>query len=321
MLTSKIKEDTSNGENGLAYALEMDVSTKKLDEQTKVESSTIALTELQQIDAIQRMNSNFIFLFGAAHRGKTVVTSSVLNFLSSVESEGDLAPFAVKKDVDHGNDLYRKILRVFAEKRFPLRTVLVGNDEPIYVNVRFTPHNQRDKEALNLTFLEMPGDHLARIDAPEGGRGELPASIDIFFRTKGVSISFILITEHGLAAQDDQLIASFIDRVRHENKNFSNARFLLLVTKWDEYDGGLPVDEFVKLNMRLTHSKLHDSKHSISDFSIGEVGTADEKPFLQSYNSIAPRKVINWLYTNITGKPMYQKKFLDKLLSKFLKYT
>nr|CBA26532.1 hypothetical protein Csp_E36200 [Curvibacter putative symbiont of Hydra magnipapillata] len=281
------------------------------------------------------MNTNFIFLFGGSQRGKTVVTSSIINFLSSVESEGQLVPFNVKKGSDAGNALFKKILWTFSQKIFPERTVLVENREPIYLNVRFTPNDNRDKEAINLTFLEMPGDVLQKIDVPEGGSGELPVSIDVFFKTIGTSISFILVTEHSRAAEDDQLMSSFIDHVRFQNKHFSSTRFLLLVTKWDDYDGGLPIDEFVKINMRLTHSKLHDTKHSISEFSIGEVGQVEDaasepdpvtkkkpqKDFLKQYNPTPSRRVINWIYTNVTGKPLYQKSFFERILAKFLKFS
>lgn len=288
-------------------------------------SNSIPLTELEQINAIQRMNTNFIFLFGAAQRGKTVVTSSIINFLSSVEAGGDLSPFNVgteddRNEKDHGHNLYKKILRGFAEKRFPSRTVLVGNDEPIYVNVRFTPKNIRDNDPINLTFLEMPGDALQRIDSPDGGRGEIPESIDVFFRTTNVSISFILLTEHGLAAKDDLLMAAFIDYVRNKNREFSDARLLLLVAKWDKYDGGLSIEEFVRLNMPVTHNKLHDDKHSVAEFSIGVVDRADGKDFIKTYNPIPAKKVVNWIYINATGKALYKKKFWPNLRSKFMKY-
>lgn len=261
--------------------------------------------ELQQIREIQRRNTNYIFLFGAPGRGKTVITSSIVNFLSSVESEGQLSPFDVKEGVDKGNALLRKILWVFGQQRFPDRTALTENHEPIDVNVRFVPNDSKQKP-VNMTFLEMSGESLTVIDAPQGGRGALPSSINVFFNTKDVSISFILVTEHSKAAEDDQLIASFINFVRDENKTFSNSRFLLLVTKWDNYDGGLSVSEFVKLNMRLTYAKLHDKRHSISDFTVGEVGLAGGEPFLKSFNPNPSKGVINWIYSNIYGHPIYK---------------
>jgi hypothetical protein len=321
-LTSHAQETDTGGNHSSSHSYLNHSASSDAATNSSVESNHPAMTELQQINAIQRMSTNYVFLFGAQQRGKTVVTSSIMNFLSSADSEGDLSPFAVKKNqTDHGNELLQKILRTFAEQRFPERTVLVGEKEPIHMNVRFTPNNKRDRTALNFTFLEMPGDELRRIDAPDGGRGEFPVSIDVFFKTINTSISFILVTEHELAAEDDQLISSFINFVRHENKNFSDSRFLLLITKWDTYDGGLSIDEFIKLNMRLTHAKLHDNKHSVCDFSIGDVATAGGKAFLQRFNPVPSKQVINWLYRNITGKPMYKKTFWEKVSSKFMRYS
>ena len=279
-------------------------------------------SELDQIKAVERMATNFIFLFGGPQRGKTVVTSSLINFMADAQmSEGQLSSFNVKKGTDHGNALYRKILRVFANRGFPERTTLIGQGEVIHLNVRFIPNNQRDKEELFLTFLEMPGDSLQKIDAPDGGRGDFPKSIDAFFKAKDASILFILITEHLRAAEDDQLLSSFIDYVIRENKGFENSRFLLLVSKWDEYDGGLEIEEFVKRNMRLTSSKLHDKKHSISEFSIGEVSVADNTPFLKQFNPIPAKQVLNWVYKIVHHKYLYEKSFWEKVLSKFMKYS
>lgn len=294
-----------------------------LGEQRPNDGDMQPLTELDQINRIERMATNFIFLFGGQQRGKTVVTSSMINFMADAQmSGGQLSPFDVRRGgLDHGNALYRKILRLFAERIFPGRTVLVGNEDPIYLNVKFTPTNLRDKQELFLTFLEMPGDSLQRIDAPDGGRGDFPTGIDVFFRAQGTSMSFILITEHTRAAEDDQLLSSFIDYVTKENRGFENSRFLLLVSKWDDYDGGLGLEEFVKRNMRLTYSKLYDKKHSMHEFSIGNVGVADNKPFLREFNPIPAKVVLNWVYTNVYHKPLYRKGFWARLRSMFLKYS
>lgn len=279
------------------------------------------MTEVDQIKAIQRMNTNFVFLFGSQQRGKTVITSSVLNFLSGVEAEGNLVPVKNIKGSDYGNQLLSRLRRVFSESRFPERTVLIDGKEPIYVNVKFTPKNLRDHKEIFLTFLEMPGDHLKKIDAPDGGLGELPANIDVFFKTTNVKILFILVTDHTKAYEDDQLIATFIDYVNSVNKDFARSNYLLLVAKWDEYDGGLDINEFVKSNMRLTHAKLHNEANSISDFSIGAVGEADGKPFLKEFDSVPSKAVINWIYTQVHGKPLYKKSIFQRILGKFLKYS
>lgn len=269
--------------------------------------------EAEQVRFLQTKTSetNFIFLFGGAQRGKTVVTSSIVNFLSSVEAQGTLSPFRLKvpadsTEIDHGRALFDRIRRVFAEQRFPLRTSLVGDKEPIYVNVRFTPKNDLDAETLGMTFLEMPGEDLEKVDTPEGGYGELPARINAFFKVKDIKLAFILVTEPAKAFGDDQLMASFIDYVCDQDSRFLTSRFLLLLTKWDSYEGELSPAEFAEKNMRLTYAKLFDSRHSIASFSIGDVVMMDGKPFLTSFNPDYAKSVVNWLYSEFTGKPLYR---------------
>lgn len=293
----------------------------------------VVMSEVDQIKAIEMMNTNFVFLFGGPQRGKTVVTASVVSFMHDVVlANGKAEPHNRKKNDklqarsakdDAGDVLLQKILTFRAKRLFPGRTALVNESDPIYVNVRFTPNDTRDHKPLNFTFLEMPGDSLKNILAPEGGRGDLPSSIDVFFRANNAKtkLSFILVTDHESAAEDDQLIASFIDYVISECDGFDAARFLLLVSKWDEYDGGLPLTDFVQTTMQLTFSKLYDPKHSISAFSIGKVTVASGSPMLKEYNSEYPKKVLGWLYRSITGKSPYDPGLLKSIFAKFNKYS
>jgi len=281
--------------------------------------------EAQQVRFLQTKikESNFVFLFGGAQRGKTVVTSSIINFLSSVEAGGKLTPFRLKRGNEAGGDdpgrvLFNKIRRAFAEQRFPLRTTLVGDKEPIYVNVRFAPSPKMDADPISMTFLEMPGEDLEKVDTPDGGYGELPSRINAFFKVKDIKLAFILVTEPATAFEDDQLMASFIDYVCDLDSRFETSRLLLLVTKWDRYEGELSVSEFVAENMRLTFAKLHEPRHSIAGFSIGEVVTMDKQPFLKSFNPDYAKGVVNWLYTEFTGKPLYRLGGFERF-SKFIK--
>lgn len=279
--------------------------------------------EARQIRFLQTVvkETNFVFLFGAAQRGKTVVTSSVVNFLSSVESKGSLAPFRLKpkSDSDEGRKLFDRIRRLHAQQRFPERTLLVGDREPIYVNIAFSPNKELDSEPLRMTFLEMPGDDLKGVDSPDGV-GELPPTINAFMRVKGLKPAFVLITSPENAFDDDQLMSSFIDYICELDPRFDSSRFLLLITKWDTYSGALSPAGFVAENMRLTNAKLFNPKHSIAAFSIGTVDTVDGSPFLKSYEPSYAKAVVNWLYMEFTGKPLYRRSALKKLLDGFRRF-
>ncbi|HPG62360.1 MAG TPA: hypothetical protein PK586_10140 [Casimicrobium sp.] len=271
-----------------------------------------ALTQREQIEAIKRHDSNFVFLFGAAQRGKTVVSSALINFMGSVDSGGKLSSFGIKKGVDEGNALLRRIQRQFAEGVFPDRTALGTDRQPLYLNVAFSPADSKRRK-LRLTFLEMPGDELRHVDSPDGGRGTLPDGIDVFFKAHNVSLSFILVTDISRAADDDLMMTSFMDYIAEQNAQFESARFLLLVTKWDEYDGDKTVAEFVRGNMPKTYAKLFHPRNSIAQFSIGVVREADGKPFIGEFDPIPAKQVLNWLYANIDGQPLYRKSLWQRL--------
>lgn len=279
--------------------------------------------EAKQIRFLQsiKKETNFVFLFGAAQRGKTVITSSIVNFLSSVEAKGKLAPFKLTHDstIDEGRILLDKMRRLHAQQRFPERTVLVGDGEPIYVNVKFTPNKELDSDILPMTLLEMPGDLLQSVDSPKGV-GELPSRINAFMRVEGLKPAFILITSPETASDDDLVIASFIDYIIDLDSRFDASRFLLLVTKWDTYQGKLSTTDFVAQTMRVTHAKLYNPKHSIAAFSIGAVDTVGGKPFLKNFDSSYAKGVVNWLYEEFTGKPLYRRSALKKLLDGFRRF-
>ena len=110
-------------------------------------------------------------------------------------------------------------------------------------------------------------------------------------------------------------MASFIDYISDLDRKFEASRFLLLVTKWDIYEGELSVVDFVAENMRLTHAKLHDPRHSIASFSIGEVETLDSKPFLKSFHPSYAKAVVNWLYMEFKGKPLYRRNVKQRVFA------
>jgi len=280
--------------------------------------------EAEQIKFLQtvKKDTNFIFLFGAAQRGKTVITSSIVNFLSEARaSQGQVRPFLLnlRATTDEGAALFRRIRRAHAEQRFPERSVLSPNGEPIYVTLKFVPDKALDAPDLPMTFLEMPGDTLAEVDSPTGV-GSLPATINAFLKVDGLKPAFILVTAPETAAADDQLMASFIDYIYDVDRRFEVSKFLLLVTKWDTYEGQLSPSEFVAENMRLTNSKLFDPKHSVAPFSIGDVATVDGKPFLKRFEPSYAKAVTNWLYMEFTGKALYRRSFWKKVLDSFRRF-
>lgn len=265
------------------------------------------------IDAIKGI-TNFVFLFGAAERGKSVVTSSVFNFLSSLESRGHVAPLRLDAQgrTDKGIELMRRMQHQHTNHQFPERTVLFDG-EPIFASLKFSPDTALSSPELTMTFLDVPGDEITTNRA-YADYGHLAATINALIKVDGLKLVFILVTSPDTAQSDDLLMSSFIDHVSSIDSRFDRSNFLLLLAKWDTYVGGLSPAEFVAKNMRVTDAQLHGAKHSIAAFSIGDVATVDGRPLVTRFEPKYAKNVVNWLYLQFTGKPLYRLSWWQRAL-------
>src|SRR5213595_2023861 len=99
------------------------------------------LTEAQQISYLENKETNFVFIFGKPAAGKTVITASLLNFLSSHCDYGNLVGIydESNQSSNEGRRTLETIRRKFSEKRLPARTDKGSLTE---IDIKFEPFNK-----------------------------------------------------------------------------------------------------------------------------------------------------------------------------------
>jgi len=267
----------------------------------------------------EKRNTSFVFLFGAPMSGKSVVTSSIIKFLSSTSSCGHVTPFTLSRGsaFDNGSKEFRRRLRANAERQLPSRTTLTPEGEPLYISYRFSPEKALAAPELQVTFLDVPGDIL------DAGRqsteyGALTVTINALLKVDGLKLAFILASTPSTAREDDEFVSSFIGYVSGINQGFERSKFLLLVTKWDTYSGGLEPTEFVAETMPLTSARLRAARSTIAAFSVGDVVTLDGRPAIARFEPMYAKAVVDWLYVTFTGDSLYNRSWWRKLLARIV---
>lgn len=264
-----------------------------------------------EIEEINK-NTNYIFLFGSAQAGKSVITSTLLYYLNT--NEGVLRP-----NKELSNDKEARVLKnVFFDNLkkgiLPERTTAGGITN---LNFTFEPNNQSEKvRPINLTFLEIAGDDLVKIK----NEGMFPEHIDKYLRAE-IPLTFIIVTSYDNAHSEDTLINEFLDELERYGINPETANIILVISKWDKSGLMQPrskkeVNDFIKERLGMTLQRMNISKLSKTWYSVGNVNVDSisdvskvEKLRLTSASNLA-----YLLYESITGVPLdYEGTFIEKL--------
>jgi len=290
------EESQHTYENPVADELGGAKSDDGVDDDDSIAASTPTYREADQIAYLESKGTNFVFLFGKRQVGKTVVTASLLNYMSSHCDYGNLISVfdATSNKPDLGRALLEDIRSQIAQKRLPGRTDAGGITE---IDVRFEPF-KKGKPKLWLTFLEMSGEDLEKVDV--NTEKPFPSNIDVFFKAKNLSMTFVLVTSHQDAYKDDQLMAQFFDHIAAKDPKFRSARMLLLVSQWDTYKYPVDFRSFLKKDMPLTFARLRNGGNANRHFSIGTVTNVDGKDYLAEFNPQPSEDVFFWLYESLT---------------------
>jgi len=258
----------------------------------------------EQIEYLEGKDTNYVFLFGEPAAGKTAVCASLFLHLSSPQEKlGDMEEFRYEDDTRYQkNDLnlLNTIRDAVRNRRFPARTD-VGSLS--HVNIRYRPI-KRSKPPISVTFLEMAGDDLQKVESTKDSLGNLPTDIDVFFKADRdkVSMLFVLVTSHQNAVKNDKLMVNFLDYIIAQDLRFRDSRILLLISQWDTYVGDKDVKDFIQDRMPFTWSKLGKSTNAYRYFTLGVIKDVDGNPYVAKYDEEPARKVFHWIYHTITGK-------------------
>jgi hypothetical protein len=269
--------------------------------------------ELQTV--LQQMDSNFIFPVGMGQAGKTVALYSMLRYLMTKDSPGQLYPVdSPWKTVDKTGIILSEVATMFRDSKLPNSTQVIANglfEDTKQANYEFAPHLKRFPN-LRMTFVDFSGENYK--DFIESER--FPAGIDAFFQVGGLSLTFLLMTSHEHAAKDDHLFSLFLGHIAKQDPAFRNARAAIVLTKWDTYSGKDSVDQFIEKWMPMTYASTRNPANALMCFTVGSVGKdADGKTeWLKQFNPAPAAALFKWIYQSITHVNLDKKPWWQRFL-------
>lgn len=264
-----------------------------------------------EIEEINK-NTNYIFFFGTAQSGKSVITATTLYYLNT--NEGTLRP-----NKELSNDYDARVLKsVFFDNLkkgiLPERTT---KGQITNLNFTFEPNNKSEKvHPINLTFLEISGEDLGQIRRG----GKFPEHIDKYLRAK-IPLTFIIVTSYDNAHNEDSLINEFLDELESYGINPKTANIILIVSKWDKSGLMQPknedeLDDFIDERLGMTSQRMDINQFSKTYYTVGNVSVdniSDESK-VEKLRLTSARNLAYWLYESITGVPLdYEGTFIEKL--------
>ena len=153
---------------------------------------------------IKNNDSNFVFFFGTAESGKSVILSSMLYYLSS--QAGVLRPKLGTPNTKEAQVLLSDFFENIRQGILPNRTT---RDQVTRLDLVFEPNNKSKKVIpINLTFLETSGENHNEIRRG----GSYHSSIESFLNAN-IPLTFIIVTSYEMAHKDDTLINEFLDEL------------------------------------------------------------------------------------------------------------
>ena len=266
---------------------------------------------LSDFRSLQDRDSTYVFLFGKQQAGKTVLISSLIYHMG-VDNDGALETRR-RHDNLQGAAYLKSLYKSVREGYFMDRTSVGTLYE---LDLKYTP--DKPKIPMNLTFLEMSGEDLSKVELSRHSLGKLPDNIDVFMNCPDIDLVFLLVTPYDEAARQDAMMIDFLDYLKEKKPDYEFGNILLVITKWDRYDGmhHNNLEAFVKEKMPLVYSRIKAENGSIAKFSIGNV--SENNDHILRLNDERPDALKRWLYKRITGKKIKSNtSFLDRLSELF----
>ena len=264
---------------------------------------------LDDIKVIKDWDGQVLFLFGKPQIGKSSVLGSLFHFMGSGYSEGQITPMNI---IPEGYAFYNKSVQLISNQKLPARTI---SNKPISACVEFSPL-KKEFPSLRLAILEMSGEDLVKVQTPTGMMGDFREDIKLFLNEDSFNLGFVMVTSHEDAHVDDILMADFINYLLNYNNKFPMNRVLLLISKWDTYNGTKQLEEFVKQNMPLTYGALISRQGSLGVFSVGNIVNVNNQPHIAKINTDSPKRLLKWIYKHFRGHDLYQQSWWQKFLNK-----
>lgn len=247
---------------------------------------------------IKNKDSNFVFFFGTAESGKSVILSSMLYYLSS--QAGVLRPKLGTPNTREAQVLLSDFFENIRQGILPNRTT---RDQVTRLDLVFEPNNRSKRvPPINLTFLETSGENHNEIRRG----GSYHSSIESYLNAN-IPLTFIVVTSYDTAHRDDTLIYEFLDELERKGKNLRSVNIILVISKWDK-SGRMDVasqeelDNYINDRLRMTSQRFDTYGLSKTYYTIGNIrGKDGGQEKIQLLSLTTAELLSKWLYESIVG--------------------
>ncbi|MCT2406125.1 hypothetical protein NZD88_00975 [Chryseobacterium antibioticum] len=263
---------------------------------------------------IKNKESNFVFFFGTADSGKSVILSSMLYYLKS--HAGVLRPKLGTPNSKEANVLLSDFFENIRQGILPNRT---SRDKVTRLDLVFEPNNKSKKVVpIDLTFLETSGENHNEIRRG----GSYHSSIESFLNAN-VPLTFIIVTSYDSAHREDSLINEFLDELERKGKNLKSVNAVLIISKWDksgrmDVESAEELEGFISDRLPMTAQRINTYGLSKSYYTIGSVQNSVGQERVNLLNLSTAEVLSKWLYRSITGYDLdYEGTFWERLKFSF----
>lgn len=238
-------------------------------------------------EEILAKNTNYVFIFGYTGSGKSTVLTAINMYMRQ-----HYRVILNQTENQEGIRLIHEMMRDIESGRFPQPTSIGKITE---YDTAFT----MEGEDVNLTFLEMAGEDLKKVDVDEGEEG-LSDELLAYLTCPDISISFLLVADFERVVQrkEDKLILQFLSYLYNEGIDMS--RVGVVLSKFDADKTDMDVEQVIKkylpqVDKWLTSDDIAHPK--VFPFSIGQINSyPDRKDDIAEIELDDCGEVVPWLH-------------------------
>lgn len=263
---------------------------------------------------IRNKDSNFVFFFGTAESGKSVILSSMLYYLRSYA--GVLRPKLGTPNSKEANVLLSDFFENIRQGVLPNRTT---RDQVTRLDLVFEPNNRSTRVVpIDLTFLETSGEN--HNDIRRGG--SYHSSIETFLNAN-IPLTFIIVTSYETAYKDDSLINEFLDELERKGKNLKSVNAILVISKWDksgrmDVESAEALDDYISDHLPMTSQRIDTYGLSKTYYTIGSIQNTTGSEKIDLLNLSTAEVLAKWLYRSIVGYDLdYEGTFWERIKFSF----
>ncbi|WP_294219866.1 hypothetical protein, partial [uncultured Chryseobacterium sp.] len=219
-----------------------------LDDKKEVIDDNFVPIAKGSVSEIKNKDSNFVFFFGTASSGKSVILATMLYYLRS--TAGVIRPKIGTPNTAEAESLLYDFFDNISKGILPAGTV---KDQVTRLDLVFEPNNKSKKVTpVNLTFLETSGENHNEIRRG----GNYHSSIETYL-SANLPLTFILVTSYDNAHTDDILINTFLNKLEKYEKRLRSVNIILVISKWDksgraEVEDSAQLDDFIRERLPMT---------------------------------------------------------------------